>query len=233
MNSTLPVIAVVAQQATDRGYYQHLLANDSAFITESYASLPELKMACYGKLYAGFIVDVRTLIRSDKKDKAFFAMLVNAFPIMRVTRNPRQNTFAGLVHGMDPNEKMEGPALLDHFITEICLKTPPRGIRADIRKTLYLSVLLTTSASEPATSPLPATLTSISEGGAFVISNLKVQRQQRLYLTITAMQDQTPIAADVKWCKPWGPDTRYLPGFGVAFIGIQTSQVRELMGLLG
>lgn len=240
MATKLPIIVLIAAKEADRRFYRKLLSLHDAVDIEVYESFQNLKNNCFEKLYCGFVVDLRTLVQSSKIEKNLFATLLNGFPVMRVNRKRDQDAFAGLVHGVDAASSMRGPDLLKYFISEICLKTPPRGIRTDTRKTVYLSALLTACEADPhllAPKPdeqtLKVTLGNVSEGGAFIISNLAVQKNQYVQIIIPAMSDQTPVGAVVKWHKPWKNQSRYLPGFGVAFTAIKPNQVEELVRLLG
>lgn len=224
-------IVLIANDDADLEFFRESLKIFDFVQLKEYGSLSDFRESCGNDLFSGFLVDIRTLIRSSSSEKRFFAMLLEAFPVMRVTRKPGSGEFSGLVESKDLG-KYRGQALLEAFIQEWCLLNPPREIRVSSRNTIYLSGMISFGDAFEAEQATRVTIENISDGGCFVITNYDGLNYDKLWLVITELRDQTPIVGHIKWRKPWGLTSRYLPGLGIAFGGLSKMQYKELTAIM-
>jgi hypothetical protein len=224
-------IVLIANNDADLEFFRKSLEAFEFVQVKEFLSLNDFRENCGNDLYSGFLVDIRTLIRSSSSEKRFFAMLLEVFPVMRVTRKPGTGDFSGLVESKDLG-KYRGQALLDAFIQDWCLLNPPREIRVSSRNTIYLSGMISFGDEFSQDQSARVTIENISDGGCFVVTNHDGINHDKLWLVITELRDQTPIECHVKWRKPWGVTTRYLPGIGVAFGGLSKMQYKELTAIM-
>ena len=57
-------LVLIVKEEKDQAFYQSHLASYEDIELEVFPSFLEFRNQCHGKLYSGFLVDIRTLIRS-------------------------------------------------------------------------------------------------------------------------------------------------------------------------
>jgi len=92
-------LVLIVKEEKDQAFYQSHLASYEDIELEVFPSFLEFRNQCHGKLYSGFLVDIRTLIRSAGGEKLFFSHLMQFFPVMRVK--------AGVKHVFRPGGKQK------------------------------------------------------------------------------------------------------------------------------
>jgi Tfp pilus assembly protein PilZ len=213
-------IAFVAHPSEDRDLFLSRLVRHGNVEPDSFFSVDEFKRAGRGRLYSGVVVDLKTVALLDENDKPFFEELARSFPVLRVRRIGEPDQISGTVEG----RPLAGQALLEAFVDGLCRKAKPRCVRTEERRSLVLSVLVRAA---PGGEPLRANVANVSHGGFFVVTPHEL-RCERLYLEVQDLDDRTPIVCAVRWRMPWGTSQRSLPGYGVAFESITTSQAEQL-----
>ena len=214
----------------NKAFYQNHLAAYDGISLEVYSNFIDFRNQSEGKLYSGFLVDIRTLIKSSSGEKLLFSHLLQHFPVMRVTKKPGSDSFSGLLESKSLG-RLKGQALLDAFINDLCRKIQPRDIPSGRQKGIFRSAYIYYT-EDFQQEPEKAVIENLTVKSCFVVTNEKCTKGAHLWLLPTEMKRQTPIRSEIKWTKPWTPGSLYLPGCGVSFIDITDEQIEELSGLL-
>jgi hypothetical protein len=220
-------LALIAKEKKDQEFYQGHLSSYEDINLEVHPSLMELRNKSHGKLYAGFLVDIRTLIKSTGGEKLFFSHLLQFFPVMRMTKRPGSESFSGLIESKDLG-RLKGSALLDAFVNDLCRKNPQREIPSGRQQGIFRSVLAYYSNNFTREKPEKAVIENLTTKSCFLVTNDEISKGANIWLVFTDMKDQTPMGCEVKWTKKWRPGSLYLPGLGLTFIAMTDAQVGEL-----
>jgi hypothetical protein len=221
----LKLALIVGDKKSSRFYQNHLASYDDISL-EVYPNFIDFRNQSRGKLYSGFLVDIRTLIKSSSGEKLLFSHLLQHFPVMRVTKKPGSDSFSGLLESRSLG-RLKGRALLDAFINDLCRKNPPRDIPAGRTRGIFRSAYLYYS-NDFLQEPEKAVVEHLTIKSCFVVTNEMRAKGSHVWLVLTEMQEQTPIDCEIKWVKPWAAGSLYLPGYGVSFIGVMDDQIEEL-----
>lgn len=111
-------IAVIVPDQETVGFYYNYLSRYGIedYVIKYYLSLDELSrdmLKCPG--YAGFIVDLRIILKADPCNKEFFYYLLEHFPFIRISYNADKKTIQGTIQGKDLMDK----ALFDYFFEHL------------------------------------------------------------------------------------------------------------------
>ncbi len=223
-------LVLIAKDEKDQAFYQSHLSPYEDIELEVYPSVMEFRNQSHGKLYSGFLVDIRTLIKSAGGEKLFFSHLLQYFPVMRVTKKPGSDSFSGLVESRNLG-RLKGSALLDAFVTDLCRKNPPREVPSGRQQGIFRSVYVYYSNNFTREKPERGVIESLTAKSCFLVTNDEIAKGAGIWLVFADMSDQTPMCCEVKWTKHWRPGSLYLPGLSLAFVGMTDEQVGELAKL--
>ncbi len=217
------VVALVAPESEEQASCARELGLLLPVELDRFGSLAELRGGCAGKRYHGFAVTPGALASMEEDDKLFLIGLAQSFPLLRVHAASRGRGLEGTVAG----DAFHGPELVERF-GQMCRKAGARGVRLEARKLCALSVSLDFGDGAP---PERAFIVNVSRNGFFVATPHE-RPGQRLKVVVEALEDRRPIACEVRWHQPWGPDARTFPGFGVLFQAIDGAQRAALEALV-
>jgi Tfp pilus assembly protein PilZ len=220
-------IVLVVDNEERQKLYNAPLSNYQNVSIEFFKSAREFRDCISPKKnYSGFIIDLRTLIKSKPEDKSFLYELMESFPVMHISHSQDKKTIKGNIGNTSYNDKK----LFDYFLNDLCPRFSPRGMRTFKRKKLYLNVYLALSPDAREDDLIKANTGDISEGGCFIITTQSITKDKSrdIYVIIKELTDPSPIACSVKWVLPWGQATRHLPGVGVEFKNLNPSQKEEI-----
>jgi len=223
-------LVLIVNDEKNKAFYQNNLSSYDDIALEVYPNLIDFRNQSHGKLYSGFLVDIRTLIKSSSGEKLLFSHLLQHFPVMRVTKKPGSDTFSGLLESKSLG-RLKGQELLDVFVNDLCRKNQPRDIPSGRQKGIFRSVLLYFS-DDFQREPEKAVIENLTMKSCFVVTNEVCSKGSHVWLVLTEMNEQAPILCEIKWAKPWTPGSLYLPGYGVSFVEIMDEQVEELAQLI-
>jgi Tfp pilus assembly protein PilZ len=224
-------IVLIVDNEERQNLYDAPLTNYQNVSYERFKSAREFRDSISPKKnYSGFIIDLRTLIKTKPGDKSFIYELMESFPVMHISHSLDKKTIKGNIGNTSYNDKK----LFDYFLNDLCPRFSPRGMRTFKRKNLYLNVYLALSPDAPGEELIKANTGDISEGGCFVITTQTIPKDNSrdIYVIPKELADQSPIACTVKWVLPWGHATRHLPGVGVEFKDLGASQREEIRALI-
>ena len=224
MTSPTLHLAFVAHPSEDRALFLSRLVRHGNVEPDDFLSFDELRRGSCGRSYSGVVVDLKTLSLLEADERPFFEELAGSLPVLRIRRVGEPDEISGTVEG----RPLAGEALLAAFVDGLCRKARPRGIRAEERRNLVLSVLVRET---PDGEPFRASIANVSRGGFFVVTP-RERGGDRVHLEIQELTDRTPIVCETRWAMPWGASRRSLPGYGVAIDSIRDGQRAELEKLL-
>lgn len=222
-------IVLIAPDRESMALYKNFLTVYRGFCYSPYFQLEEFTREMFNNHnYVGFIVDLRSILKSEPNARHSFEDLTKSFPLVRISHTPDKKTINGNIRDKNFRDR----ELFDFFINDMCRCFTPRGLRAKKRKNLFLNVYLDFSEDASGVELIRANTADISPIGGFLISDRKVKKDDVFYMVINELADQSPIKCKVKWALPWGTTNHHLPGFGVTFTVIKQEQQQELDKIL-
>ncbi len=216
-------LVLIVRDDSDRAFYGSLLATYQDISLESYTSLQQFWESLEDRLYSGVLIDLHTLIISSTSEKEFYYSIRKGFPVIRLNRSADKKELDFFIEEQKARA-LKGKELLDYFIYNLCASRSARKIRRHARKNLYFNVNLHFTDGHS----IKTNLLDLSQGGCFVLTNEEPPADKIVYLIINELTDKTPIPAEVKWNVPWGKTIKHLPGLGLAFKKMLTSQIEEI-----
>jgi hypothetical protein len=190
---------------------------------DQFATLSEFRRGCAGKRYSGVAVALGTLSHLEEEEKVFLVELAQSFPLLRIGATAGREGVSGTVAG----ETLQGGPLLERFAA-LCQRARPRGVRLELRQLCALCASVRFG-EDP--EPERACIVNLSRGGFFVATGHE-RLGLGLEVVIEALADRQPVACEIRWHQPWGPDARSLPGFGVLIRSIAEGQHAALAALI-
>lgn len=221
----IKLVLIVSDEKNKAFYQNHLSSYDDVEL-EVFPDFIDFRNQSHGKLYSGFLVDIRTLIKSSSGEKLLFSHLLQHFPVMRVTKKPGSDSFSGLLESKSLG-RLKGQELLDAFVNDLCRKNPPRDIPSGRQKGIFRSAYIYFS-NDFLREPEKAVIENLTIKTCFVVTNEMCSEGTHVWLTLTEMKQKAPIKCVIKFAKPWVAGSLYLPGYGVSFIEILDEQLQEL-----
>ena len=222
-------IVIIAPGRESMALYKIYLTKYTNFIFRPYFRIEDFTGEMFNSQnYAGFIVDLRSLLKCDPDARDIFMELTESFPFIRISHSIDKKTIKGNIR----DKNYEDTQLFDHFINNLCRRFTPRGLRFKRRKKLFLNVYLDFSNEGTGAEFIKTNTADVSQIGSFIISDREAHENDILYMVIKELSDHTPIKCKVKWNLPWGTSDNHLPGFGVIFHQIKPKQQEELYILL-
>ena len=165
-------VVLIAGDENTRRFFKSRFSAYPSIQFEVFPSIREFKSSCSRKVYACFLMDIKTFIRSGSSEKRFFNFLMEQFPVMRVRLNSDQNDFFGFIENMELGG-LSGDCLLDLFLTKVCARHIPHGIRMESRIIAYLSLFIEYKDETGEKKSLKATTRDISGGGCFIVTHFE------------------------------------------------------------
>lgn len=221
---SIKVVLIAASGESKKEYIKALNSFDVHVdvvdsIVEAYAK--------YGKVrYNGFLIDVATLLRSSATDKAEANLLIDNFPVLRLSFKAPDGIRC------IPTGKYSGYGnSLEEFLRDYCLKFVPRSLRGTKRGTKVLNVLLNRNLNAPSGAIEKSVTINFSSEGAFFYSVARWKKDDLLWAVFKELSDRTPIKAQVMRVVPWGK-TDTTPGIGVKFLNVSEEQDDQLQDLV-
>jgi len=179
--------------------------------------------------YNGILIDILTLVRCSKGEKAIAYECINFYPVLRVKWEARQKEIK-----LSPLEQTFSPdteSALSFFIETRCKSFTARSLRSNDRKQVNLNLFYCTDASFPAQDTHRSFTVNVSLRGVFLHTKRDFKEGERVWLRFIEFSDQSPIAATVRWSQRWGV-TRCIPGVGLMFEELTASQEKEIQRVL-
>lgn len=106
---------------------------------------------------------------------------------------------------------------LKEFLDEECAPFPPRSLRLSERKELVTSLVLLSRPDQAWAEGRRGATANVSAAGCFVVTFEDFRRGQHLWIAFCEQSGRPPLAAEVRWVRPWGTGPR-MPGIGVRFL---------------
>ena len=215
-------IALVANQQEDiEVYIKHLSKPDVTLKVVS--SFKHLEQLLASQPYNGIIVDLKTKLSVPREQKELAYDLLEHYPVLQSRIIPGSQKMQTIPFG-----KATRDISLDAFLSDECPGFSPRKIRSKNRRRIHFNILLSKTGSF-AMDDLERTVTvNASKDGCFILSSSEWAQRTSTAFIIRDLAVKTPVVAEIRWSIPWGRKMK-LPGIGVKFEDIQSSQLDELV----
>jgi hypothetical protein len=227
MKKTKGKIILIVDNEERQRLYDVPLSHYKNVSIERYKSAREFRNSITkNSHFSGFIIDLRTLIKTKTEEKNFLYELRESFPVMHISHSLDKKTIKGNIGCNSFNDRR----LFDYFFHDLCPRFSPRGVRIFKRKNLFLNVYLALSPTVSENNLIKANTIDISEGGCFIVTThfISLDSTSNIYIIPKELSDQSPIVCTLKWGLPWGKATHHLPGVGVEFVNPGVSQIEEI-----
>jgi len=179
--------------------------------------------------FNGVVIDILTLVRSDKDEKIIAYDCMNLYPSIRVKWDGRKKEIN--LSLLEQSFVTDTASTLRYFVEGRCRNFPSRSLRRHHRTSICLCLLLGTTPSLDEGSVKTFTV-NLSPGGVFVHTTLPLTKGDQVWLRFCELSDPAPIRASVRWSIAWGAG-RGIPGAGLAFEELTEHQAREIAALAG
>lgn len=212
-------ILMVVKEPEARVAYEDALKRAGVCYHTAASFQEMLRMTIQGA-YSGLMIDILTLIRSSKEEKAIAYDCFNLYPTLRVKWDPRQKCLS--VSPQEQSLALDAEGALAHF-TARCKSFSARSLRRFNRKDSYLSLRLSAHSTDGPCTGVKTFTVNISRGGAFVHSCEPFGRGDQVWLSFPEDPAGEPVRAAVCWSIAWGKG-RAIPGIGVMFCHLSELQ---------
>lgn len=213
---------VVAIDNELRNLYQQQVAA-LGVACDSAASLEELFSALKETAYNGLLIDLATLVKADRFEKAQCHELLRLYPTLRLRWDESSQQLRCLLYGSIANTGMS----LKIFIDEHCRPFQSRRIRKHQRLKLHYNTLISKDDKFQRLDVERSTTLNISEGGCALLTTQQWELSETIWLRIMELQDQTPIQAKICRWTQWGTPME-IPLIGVCFTSITSAQLEQI-----
>ncbi|UFS69223.1 PilZ domain-containing protein [Geomonas sp. RF6] len=180
------------------------------------------------RAFSGVVIDILTLVRSDKDEKLIAYDCINLYPSIRVKWDGRKKEIN--LSLLEQSFVSDSEASLRYFVEHRCRNFPPRSLRKYHRTTICLSVYLCVAETFSEKESAKSFTVNLSRGGAFVHTTVPLAKGETVWLSFPGFDDPAPIRCRVCWSIPWGSG-RSIPGVGVCFESLSETQSAEVAEL--
>lgn len=213
---------VVATDDALRSLYQRRVVELGARC-DSVDSLQKLFAALKETAYNGLLIDLATLVKANKVEKAQCHELLRLYPTLRLRWDESSQQLRCLLYGNITNTGMS----LNLFIDEHCRAFQSRKIRKEQRVKLHYNTLISKDDKFQGLDVEHSTTLNISKGGCALLTTQQWELSETIWLRIMELQDQTPIQAKIcRWVQ-WGTPME-IPLIGVCFTSITNAQLEQI-----
>lgn len=223
------ILVVVKDTEAGEAYVNALTS--AGVVCDVAQSFQQMSSLAVENAYNGFLIDILTLVRCSKEEKAIAYECINLFPVLRVKWEARHKKMK-----LSPLEQSFSPdceTALKFFLETRCKSFPARSLRRHARKQINLNLLYTAGASFSPDQARKSFTINLSLGGVFLHLMEPLKAGDTVWLRFLEFADQTPIQATVRWSQEWGT-SRCIPGVGLQFdrmTDAQTKQLRRILNL--
>ncbi len=217
-------ILLIVKSAEARAAYEEALSKVQVDYDIAGSFTDVLRMSVE-KPYSGLLIDILTLIRSNKEEKAIAYDCINCYPSLRIKWDTKQKSM-----NLSPLEQafsVDTQATLAYFIEGRCKAFNARSMRRYPRKETVIGLLLSAARDATDGESIKTFTVNISRGGAFLHTTEPFLKGQTVWLSFLEMHDAEPIEAVVCWIIEWGV-SRGIPGIGVKFKFVSEQQANEV-----
>lgn len=205
-------ILLIVKSADARAAYEEALGRIGV-VYHIAASFHDVLRLTTENAYSGLLIDILTLIRSSKEEKAIAYDCINCYPSLRIKWDAKQKCM-----NLSPLEQafsVDTQATLAYFVEGRCKAFTARAMRKHVRKNAVVGLLLSSRCDTPEAECIKTFTVNLSQGGAFVHTTQPFPKGETVWLRFLEMPSE-PIEAEVRWAIEWGA-YRDIPGIGVMF----------------
>lgn len=223
-------ILMIVKSAEARAAYEEALCKIGVAYDIANSFQEVMHMSIENK-YSGLMIDILTLIRSSKEEKAIAYDCINCYPSLRVKWDTKLKNMT--LSPLEQAFSSDAQSTLSCFIEGRCKSFTARSMRRYARKETVLGLTLSSSPDSSAGDSIKTFTVNVSQGGAFVHTTRPFVEGQTVWLHFLEIAEAGPIEGVVRWGIEWGV-CRGIPGIGVMFkfsSEEQENEVREMAHL--
>lgn len=211
MNSTEVIIGVICNNESICQMISTALEKQGAS-TYHYRTFKELIENRSVARFHGFVVEMKTILKSSAEEKSIFNDLDSYFPLMRI------NTANGKISATMSHGSFEGEEAFVKFVDLECKPAPAKGLRLHPRQKSFVPVYWT-AAEVPESNWRKGTTYNLSKNGMFLIDN-EVQLEIGTTIKVRIPLRESPVESKIRWQLSWGKTSQHPPGYG-----LETSEI--------
>lgn len=218
-----PQILLAVEDEERRLIYEAFVKKERA-ICHSVSSLREVANQAARQPYNAIFLDMPLIVKASRYEKCLVEDALHALPNARLNITAKTRKIRMLVSW----ETQAGARTAEEHLRYFC-EQPPRIALIRNRVPLNLNAVLSRS---PDMADAERTVCiDFSPGGCFLFCvKDDIPLQSTVWLRLTALNDQTPIASSVCWKREWGI-TNEIPGIGIRFDRMSPQQQAEILSL--
>lgn len=212
MNSSAHFLAIISDEKVIEKYMGQLKAISAT--SDVIKKLEDLSKIPAHIKYNGIIIDIHTLLRLPRLDRAFIKSYTSGIPTLKFVYDVKNDAIAITYLSIDGiNEKD-----FNGFIKK-CSHISANAIRHERRYNIILNAIKDDEKYN---------ISNISSKGCFVMSTTTWHRiGEEVLLTIKEIKDETPIPCIIHRVVEWG-SKELAAGIGVEFLSMTEIQRAEL-----
>lgn len=190
---------------------------------DSVTSLGELFDALKQTSYNGLLIDMATLVKADRTEKAAAHESLHRYPVLRLKWDENRQELRCLHYGSISNTGMS----LSRFIEDYCRPFQSRKLRKHKRFPLHFNTLISYDDKFQRLDVERSTTLNISLGGCSLLTTQQWELATYVWLRFIEFDDQTPIKVKICRWTCWGT-AMAIPSIGVSFESLTESQRLQL-----
>jgi hypothetical protein len=218
-----PQILLAVEEEERRLIYEEFVRKERA-ICHSVSSLREVANQAARQPYNAIFLDMPLIVKASRYEKSLVEDALHTLPNARLNITAKTQKISMLVSWDTQTDTRTAEEHLRY-----CCKQPPRV--ALIRNRVALNLNAALSRFPDMSDAERTACIDFSPGGCFLFCvNDEFPLESTVWIRLTALNDQTPIASTVCWKREWGI-TNEIPGIGIRFERITTQQQAEILSL--
>ena len=213
---------VVAGDEIDRNRYQQLVTAHGVECLAT-GNLHEMFELLKQQAYHGLLIDLATLVKADKAEKAKCHELLRLYPTLRLRWDEKTEQPRCLLYGSLSNTGMS----IQIFIEEHCRKFEGRRIRKHKRVSVHYNTLIAKNEQFQGPDVERATTIDISVGGCSILTQQNWTIGETVWIRFMEFSDPSPIPVKICRYTPWGIPMEF-PSIGVCFLSLTPAQLEQI-----
>lgn len=219
------VLLIVAPGAA-RDSFQEELAG-LPVVVDVVEAVDQIEATLIDTPYNGIILDVPTLIRASGDQKRKSQILLEFYPVLRLSFRPHLKPSQGLTDGLSTSRT----STIGEFLSHDCARFKARPLRSCQRCPITLNVLVASSVDGLLNQGMKAYTVNVSLTGCFIATPEPPPVGSLIHALFTDFAQSVPVELEVCWNSPWG-EAKRVPGFGARFTKLNENQNEALVDLL-
>ncbi len=218
-----PQILLAVEDEERRLVYEAFIRKEQA-ICHTVSSLRDVANQAPRQPYNAIFLDMPLIIKASRYEKSLVEDALHAIPNARLNIVAKTRKIRMLVSW----DIQAGTRSAEEHLRYCCEQAPRVAL---IRNRIPLNLNAVLSRSPDMADAERTACIDFSPGGCFLFCvNDEITLQSTVWIRLTALNDQSPIASTVCWKREWGI-TNEIPGIGIRFDRMTPQQQAEILSL--